>query len=198
MNGYLQPGNSNKIPLQKISGRLLITIKMCKIALHAKLITVKIRTIKPSDNKDLADIIRRTLAEFGANRPGTVYFDSATDSLYELFRQPGSVYFVAENEDGKIVGGGGIFPTGGLPKDTCELVKMYLLPEVRGIGLGKKIIELCLVAAAESGFSKVYLESMPELAQALKVYEKFGFDYLPSSLGNTGHFGCDLHMLKLL
>jgi putative acetyltransferase len=42
----------------------------------------------------------------------------------------------------------------------------------------------------------MYLETLPELHQAVKVYEKFGFRYLKGPLGNTGHFGCDLWMLK--
>lgn len=159
---------------------------------------MKIRFIQPTDNHALASIIRNTLAEFGANHPGTVYFDSATDSLFETFQRPNSVYFVAEDEKGKVVGGGGIYPTEGLPADTCELVKMYLLPEVRGTGLGRSIIEKCLTTALEFGFIKVYLESMPELKKALKMYEKFGFTYLCSPMGNTGHSGCDLYMLKVL
>ncbi|HEU4903147.1 MAG TPA: GNAT family N-acetyltransferase [Flavisolibacter sp.] len=158
--------------------------------------TVRIRTIRKEDNKALAAIIRKTLEEFGANRPGTVYFDPTTDALYELFHStPGSAYFVAETEE-KIVGGGGIFPSPGLPQDTCELVKMYLLPEVRGIGLGKKIIEACIGFAKESGYSNIYIETMPELKQAMKTYEKFGFAYLDGPLGETGHFGCDMWMLK--
>ena len=159
---------------------------------------MKLRFIQQSDNQAIAKIIRDTLAEFGANHPGTVYFDSATDTLFEVFQKPKSVYYIAENEEGKIVGGGGIFPTEGLPPDTCELVKMYLLPEVRGIGLGKLIIEKCLQTAKANGFGRVYLESMPELKQAVKVYEKFGFTYLCSPMGNSGHFGCDLHMIKNL
>ncbi len=159
---------------------------------------MKIRLIQSTDNPAIAGIIRSTLAEFGANHLGTVYFDSATDSLYEIFERPYSLYFVAENEEGKVVGGGGIYPTEGLPEDTCELVKMYLLPEARGTGLGRTIIEKCLDAARNFGFRRVYLESMPELKQALKVYEKFGFTYLCSPMGNSGHFGCDLYMLKVL
>ena len=84
---------------------------------------IEIRTIQPSDNGPLAEIIRSTLTEFGANHPGTVYYDSATDALCELFTKAKSSYFVAE-ADGQIVGGGGIFPTEGLPAETCELVKM--------------------------------------------------------------------------
>ena len=158
---------------------------------------ITIRPIDANDNKDLAIIIRNTLAEFDANHPGTVFFDPTTDHLFELFRKEFSAYFVAL-KDGKIVGGGGIFPTEGLPSDTCELVKMYLLPEVRGIGLGRTIIEKCLETARDFGFKRIYLESMPELRLALKVYEKFGFTYLDGPLGNSGHFGCALHMSRYL
>jgi Acetyltransferases, including N-acetylases of ribosomal proteins len=156
-----------------------------------------LRKIKKEDNAALANIIRQTLAEFGANKKGTVYFDPTTDELYDLFKLEKSVYFVAEKE-GEIIGGGGIYPTQGLPADTCELVKMYLLPMARGKGLGKEIIEKNLRFAKEAGFKKVYLESMPELKKALKVYEKAGFKYLEGPLGESGHFGCDLWMIKEL
>ena len=156
-----------------------------------------IRRIHQTDNQSLAKIIRASLAEFGADHPGTVYFDPSTDALYELFSRECSAYFVAEY-NGQIVGGGGIFPTQGLPSDTCELVKMYLVPEARGKGFGKSLMEQCMQCAVEFGFDKIYLESMPELKLALKIYEKFGFEYLPASLGNTGHFGCDVWMLRKL
>lgn len=158
---------------------------------------VTIRPIQPSDNTFIAKIIRDTLAEFGANHPGTVYYDPTTDALYELFQKEKSVYNIAEI-NGKIVGGGGIYPTAGLPTDTCELVKMYLLPEARGIGLGSKLIMQCLEQAKANGFSKVYLETMNELKAALKVYAGMGFTYLNGPMGNSGHFGCPLWMIKEL
>ena len=155
---------------------------------------VFIRNIQPSDNPALASIVRNTLAEFGANRPGTVYYDPTTDDLYDLFQKEKSTYYVAEL-DNQIVGGAGIYPSDGLPSDTCELVKMYLLPPARGLGLGKELIKRSLAFAREAGYKKVYLETMPELTQALSVYEKFGFQYLTGPMGNTGHFGCDRWML---
>ena len=156
-----------------------------------------IRPIQPIDNPELAVIIRNTLSEFGAAKPGTVYFDPTTDALSELFQTEKSAYFVAE-ADGKLLGGGGIFPTEGLPDGTCELVKMYLLPEGRGIGLGKQLIEKCLETAREFGFHEIYLETLDELHFALKIYAKFGFEYLQAPLGQTKHFGCGLWMLKKL
>jgi putative acetyltransferase len=158
---------------------------------------ISVRPIQPGDNKALAVIVRETLAEFGANHPGTVYYDDTTDHLYELFRKERSAYYTARSGE-KIIGGAGIFPSAGLPADTCELVKMYLIPEARGIGLGKKLIDQCLAFATQSGYKNVYLETMPELKQAVKVYEKFGFAYLDGPMGNTGHFGCEIWMLKKL
>jgi len=156
---------------------------------------ITLRTIEEEDNAAIANVIRTTLAEFGANHPGTVYYDEATDHLFQLFQNaPGSIYFIAEKE-GKVVGGGGIFPSAGLPDDTCELVKMYLLPEVRGLGLGRKIIQECIAFAQKEGYQNIYLETMPELKKALSTYEKFGFEYIDHPMGNTGHFGCDLWML---
>ncbi len=96
---------------------------------------IQIRPIAPNDNVALAKVIRDTLTEFGANKPGTVYFDPTTDALYELFRTPGAVYFVA-TIDNSLVGGCGIYPTENLPNGTCELVKLYLKMEARGTGLG--------------------------------------------------------------
>lgn len=158
---------------------------------------VLIRAIQPIDNPFLSRIVKDTLVEFGANHPGTVYYDATTDSLYELFQKEGAAYFVAEL-NGKIVGGGGIYPTDGLPADTCELVKMYLLPQARGTGLGRTLIEKSIAFAKETGYKQVYLETMPELKQALNIYAKFGFEYLKGPMGNSGHTGCSLWMLSSL
>lgn len=156
-----------------------------------------IRPLGLKDNAHIAKLIRDTLSEFGANHPGTVYFDPTTDDLFALFCKKGSMYNVAEWK-GRIIGGCGIFPTDSLPPDTCELVKMYLLPEARGGGLGKKLINMSMETAIQYGYSKMYLETMPELRQALKAYEKFGFTYLEGPMGNSGHFGCERWMIKNL
>lgn len=157
-----------------------------------------IRPIEERDNPILAKVVRDTLTEFGANRPGTVYYDETTDDLFQLFNsKPRGLYYVAEI-NGEVVGGGGLFPTDGLPEDTCELAKMYLLPPARGKGLGRLLIEKIIEEAKNLGYKNIYLESMPELKQALKTYEKFGFQYLKGPMGNSGHFGCELWMLKMI
>jgi len=156
-----------------------------------------IRHIQIQDNSDLAIIIRTALEEFGANKPGTVYFDKATDNMFELFQQKGAAYFIAE-KDKKILGGAGIFPTEGLAADTVELVKIYLSADARGKGLGKVLMQYCIECAKNNKYKKLYLETMPELVSAIPLYQKFGFEFLNKPMGNSGHTACQLWMMKVL
>lgn len=158
-------------------------------------VTSKIRPLQQDDNQQLGAIIQQVLKEFKANKPGTAYFDKNLYELYSAFTIPNAAYWIAE-VDGRIAGGAGIFPVAGLPPAYCELVKLYLLPEARGLGLGKQLIEQCLQSARSYGYSHVYLETLPELEQAIPLYEKMGFNYLPTPLGNAVHFGCTIWMIK--
>jgi len=159
---------------------------------------VTLRNIKEEDNEELARIIRASLVEFDVPKQGTVYSDPTTDHLFELFANtPNSCYFVAE-EDGRLIGGCGVFPTEGLPTGYAELVKLYLTAATRGKGIGRMLIEKCFVAAAELGYTHLYLESFPQLANAVGMYEKTGFKHLDNALGNSGHFACTIWMAKEL
>ena len=39
---------------------------------------------------------------------------------------------------------------------------------------------------------------MPNMLGAQKLYLKYGFEYIDSSMGNTGHFACPIWMIKSL
>ncbi len=154
-----------------------------------------LRPIRPSDDVQLAKLIKSVLAEFKANKPGTAYFDESTNHLSVLFENPKSAYWVCEAE-GKIIGAGGIYPTEGLPEGVCELVKLYLYPEGRGKGLGKLLMQKCFEQARQLGYQQIYLETMPELNQAVNLYHALGFKSLDKAMGNSGHFGCNIWMVK--
>jgi putative acetyltransferase len=158
-------------------------------------INIIFRNIEEKDNIELAELIRTVFREFKIDRPGTVYFDPTTDNLNKLFGIPGSVYWIAE-ENGKMIGGCGIYPTPGLPQDCAELVKLYLLAPWRGKGIGRMLMEKCFESAKKLGYTQLYLESLPELKKAVSMYEKAGFGFIPEALGNSGHFGCNIWMLK--
>jgi putative acetyltransferase len=149
----------------------------------------RIRPIEAQDNAATAAVIRQVLTEYGLNREGFAFVDTELDSLFENYRAPRAAYFVAE-VDGKIMGGAGFGPLLGGDKATAELKKMYLLPEARGLGLGKGLMEALLPLVEAGGYSRLYLETMPEMKDAIRVYEKYGFEALPRPMGNTGHHGC--------
>lgn len=153
-----------------------------------------IRKIRREDNEALAAIIRRTFEEFGAPTAGTVYEDPTTDDLYSLFNREGAVCWVAIVNN-TVAGCAGIYPTEGLPTGYCEFVKFYLAPVARGKGIGSQLMKTCIVAAKELGYSHIYLESLPEFSKAIGLYSKAGFKQLPSPLGNSGHFGCNIWMI---
>jgi putative acetyltransferase len=158
---------------------------------------IEIVPIEPKHNASLALIIRNALTEFNAAKPGTVFYDESTDRLSSLFEQQGSCYFTVLI-DGEVRGGAGIYPTEGLPDGTCEFVKLYLAPDARGKGIGKLLMQQCEIVAVRLQYTHIYLETLPELTIAVPLYEKMGYQYLPGPLGNSGHGGCNIWMLKSL
>ena len=153
------------------------------------------RTILQDDNEEIASLIRTVFREFNIHRPGTVYFDPTTDHLFELFSKAGSEYWIAE-ENGVIIGGCGVYPTSGLPEGCAELVKFYLSASQRGKGTGRRLMEKTFGSAIRYGYKQLYLESLPELSRAISLYEKAGFKFIEGPMGDSGHFGCNIWMLK--
>ncbi len=156
-----------------------------------------IREIQKKDNPAIASIVRDVLMEMGAPKVGTAYADPYLDSLFEVYAIPKAVYFVIEKNE-KIIGGAGIMQLENSEENICELQKMYLLPEGRGLGLGKELIDKCIDKASEFGFESCYIETMTYMEDAQKLYKKVGFYYLDKPLGNTGHSSCPVWMLKKL
>jgi len=158
---------------------------------------MKIRQVQESDNLGLAKMIRNVFEEYDAPKKGTVYSDTTTDALFELFQNKKSILYVAENSE-NILGCCGIFPTPGLPDHCAELVKFYLPKELRNKGIGKILLERCIAAAKQLGYSQLYIESLPHFSKAISMYEKQGFNALKNPLGESGHTSCNIWMLKEL
>jgi putative acetyltransferase len=156
-----------------------------------------IRKIKQEDNHAIAKVIRDVLIEHNVPKVGTAYADPQLDHMFETYSNPRSVYFVVE-KDGQIIGGAGISQLQNEAESVCELQKMYFLNEVRGMGLGSVMMEKCLAAATAFGYEQCYLETMPYMEAAQKLYKKTGFDYICNPMGNTGHVACPVWMLKKL
>ena len=157
--------------------------------------TLKIREIQPEDNQQVAEVVRKVLVEMGVPKVGTAYEDKALDDMYATYQHPRMNYFVVE-EGGKIIGGAGIAPLIGLEEKICELQKMYFLPEARGKGLGAQMMDTCLKFAKSKNFEQCYIETLPYMESARKLYARSGFKSLEKPLGDTGHYNCTMWMIR--
>jgi putative acetyltransferase len=157
-----------------------------------------IREIELKDNEQVAKVIRKVLVDLGVPKVGTAYADKALDSMFENYTSLRSSSFVVVEND-EILGCAGIAPLENYDgNEVCELQKMYFLEAARGKGFGAKMMETCLQKAKDYGFEKVYLETMPYMEAAQKLYKKSGFNYIDAPMGNTGHYSCPVWMLKAL
>ncbi|MGK0704234.1 GNAT family N-acetyltransferase [Yokenella regensburgei] len=159
-------------------------------------VTAQLRRITATDNPAIAGVIRQVSAEYGLTADkGYTVADPNLDELFELYSQPGHAYWVVE-QDGKVVGGGGVAPLSCSEPGICELQKMYFLASVRGQGLAKKLALMALDFAREQGFKQCYLETTAFLTEAIRLYEHLGFEHIAEPLGCTGHVDCEVRMLK--
>ena len=61
----------------------------------------------------------------------------------------------------------------------AELKRMYVSPRYRGLQIGKSLLEQALHIAKELGYEKIRLDTIPSMAKALELYQKFGFYPIP-------------------
>jgi putative acetyltransferase len=158
----------------------------------------------------MAHVIRTVMPEFACVGDGFSINDPEVNDLTTAYAAARCGFFVIEQSVGGpaaaaedfngaiIVGGAGFAPLTGGDANTCELRKMYVLKEGRGFGGGGLLMDACLAGARAAGFTRMYLETVTAMTDAAEVYKKYGFQYLPWPLGETGHGGCDLFMAREL
>ena len=153
-----------------------------------------IREVKQIDDKEVENIIRSCLIEFGANHEGTAWADPDLGRFSEIYNTTGNKYWVAEDTEGKILGGVGIGKLEGID-NVCELQKMYCLPETRGKGISHALINTASEYAKQY-YSKCYLETLDNMIAAQKFYEKYGFKRTYEPIVKTEHYCCDVRYIK--
>ena len=153
-----------------------------------------IREIKEKDNKLVEDLIRTCLIEFGGNHEGLAWSDPDLGRFSEVYNKEGYKYWVAEDENGKILAGTGI---GKLVDNVCELQKMYCYKEARGTGIAHELMKIALDYAKQY-YEKCYLETLSNMVAANKFYLKYGFVRLDKPYIQTEHYACDVWYIKEL
>tara|TARA_R100000935_G_C2800178_1_gene150105 strand:+ start:323 stop:811 length:489 start_codon:yes stop_codon:yes gene_type:complete len=155
----------------------------------------KIREIQPKDNQSVAKVVRKVLTEMGVPKVGTAYEDKSLDDMFATYDHDKMEYFVVV-EEGEIIGGAGIGPLLNGDESVCELQKMYFLPVARGRGIGAAMMNTCLHYAKAKGYDQCYLETLPYMEDARRLYNRSGFQSLEKPMGDTGHYNCTMWMLK--
>lgn len=181
----------NEFPLQQVEALGDGVSRFSKaLRKHRLRSEFSVRPIHRRDDRAVAAIIRRVMTEHGASGAGFAIHDAEVDSMSKTYSRKGSRYFVVVRGK-RVVGGGGIAPLDGADASTCELRKMYFLPEARGLGLGADTLATCLDAARDLDYTCCYLETLESMRAARALYEAFGFTKRCGPLGATGHFACD-------
>ncbi len=144
------------------------------------MINVDELTVRQAANRDaenVRDLVFGVLAEYGLS-PDPEGIDSDLDDIEFHYIERGGLFDLIEDSSGSLLGTVGLFP---LDPETIELRKMYFLPELRGLGLGKKTLERVVREARERGFKKITLETASVLKEAIGLYESYGFRILDES-----------------
>ncbi len=100
----------------------------------------------------------------------------------------GGCIWLAKHKD-KIVGSAALIKE---PGNMYELAKMSVAPAFRGMGISKMLLEKCIGTAKQGKAEKIILFSNSQLKTALRLYEKYGFKYVPVS--GTSFLSADIKM----
>ena len=135
-----------------------------------------IRSATNNDRKRVAELVCNVLAEHGLE-PDPETTDADLRDIEGNYLQRGGLFELIEDEQENLLGSFGLYP---LNKISCELRKMYFIPSVRGLGLGKYVLERAIMQARGLGFKQLVLETSSKLIVANHLYTKFGFKPLDS------------------
>ncbi len=155
----------------------------------------QIQKIRSEHNSKICTIIKSVGEEFGAIGEGFGPSDPEVLAMSQYYNDSSSSLYLVAIVEREIVGGSGVAAFNG-SKEVCELRKLFLLPESRGLGIGEKLTENCLEYAKSKGYKKCYLDTLDSMKAAISLYEKLGFKHLDQPLKGSIHNGCDVWMIK--
>lgn len=101
------------------------------------------------------------------------------ETLSAMYGPPGGVLLLAEMEDG-LAGCVAVRP---IDAAVCEAKRLYVRSGYRGTGLGRRLMETALQSAREMGYTRIRLDTLPEMAAAQRLYEDLGFHDIPAYYG---------------
>lgn len=131
-----------------------------------------VRPVRADDVPAVVALVAAVLGEFGLTFGEGSGTDDQLRALPGAYEDAGGAFWVAAREDGALVGTCGVAP---LDAETFELRKMYLDPQSRGLGLGRRLLEVALAFVRDRGARRVVLDTTEQMARAIAFYEAHGF-----------------------
>jgi putative acetyltransferase len=156
-----------------------------------------IEKIRPEHDDAVCRIIKKVGKEYGAIGNGFGPSDDEVLSMSKYYIEENKSLYLVAVKEGTVFGGCGIAPFNN-SFEVCELRKLFLLQESRGLGIGKNLTQKCLAFARSKGYTQCYLDTLSNMKSAIALYENLGFRHLKEPLGGTIHGACNVWMLKKL
>ena len=135
---------------------------------------VEIRSVDP-EHPDARYCLAEYVAEL--NRRSTRGFDASVGAtaLPHEVRPPAGQFFVAYLH-GEAIGCGAVKHHGDAP---AEIKRMWIAPQARGLGLGRRLLEKLEACALAGGARVAHIETSAVLAEALALYRSAGWIEVP-------------------
>ena len=145
----------------------------------------RLREAEAGDGAAVRAVVAAVMNEYGLLSDLEVN-DADLRDFVASYRDRGGSFRVVTTSEGVIVGCGGLYP---IDDREAEIRRMYLLPEARGAGIGRKLLEELISVATERRFERVSLETASVLKEAISLYRKRGFE--PAARRSTALRQCD-------
>lgn len=129
---------------------------------------------EPFDHPDVRALTKAQQEEMRGLYGGEADIGPARDAA--MFVEPDGVFLVIRDEDDRAVACGGIAR---FDDARAELKRMYVVPERRGVGLGRRLLVELEAHAARLGYGGIVLETGDRQAEAVGLYESFGYERIP-------------------
>jgi ribosomal protein S18 acetylase RimI-like enzyme len=129
---------------------------------------------------DLADVTRLFRHYAASLRVDLAYqdFESEVAGLPGKYAPPHGALLLARDGSGNPAGCVALRPIE--PEGCCEMKRLYVSPSIRGSGIGTRLVEAILREAERIGYGEMRLDTLPDMAAALSLYRRFGFEEMAS------------------
>lgn len=114
-------------------------------------------------------------------------FEAELAAMPGKYAPPKGELLIARNAQGGPIGCVALRPIE--PEGACEMKRLYVVPDGRGLGLGGKLVTMLLAEARRIGYREIWLDTLPSMTGAISLYGKLGFEpmdaYYATPVGGT-------------